>query len=215
MKKKILAVMLLPLGLLASQPVFASEDSAYAALATNYVFRGQTLTNDGLAIQGGYDIKQDKSDNGWYAGAFASNVTTGLRLDLGAGWRGTFGKQKNLGYDVGLVLYKYTNTSVYNDVNEFYAGFSYETAYAKLFFGSGAGVSSYTYLDVGASFVVMKDIDLDAHYGRYLNSGVNDLSAALSLDVRGYDLSMGLSYEDQAPKNELKFYVTVKKTFDI
>ena len=49
----------------------AAVSSANVALTSNYVFRGQTQTDDGAAIQGSYDIKQSKDDMGWYAGAFA------------------------------------------------------------------------------------------------------------------------------------------------
>ncbi len=195
---------------MAGQAANATESTAYAQVTTNYIFRGQTQTNDGAAIQGGYDIRQSKADTGWYAGVFASNVAKGLELDGFAGWQGVFGKKKNLGYDVGAILYKYTDNGFAKDTTEFYAGFSYETAYGKLFFGNGGG--SYTYLDIGASFIVMGDLDMDVHYGRYLNSGINDLSAAVSLKVRGFDLGLGLTYAD---KSNTKFYATVKKEFDL
>ena len=36
----------------------AAESSANVALTSNYVFRGLTQTDDGVAVQGGYDIQQ-------------------------------------------------------------------------------------------------------------------------------------------------------------
>ena len=197
----------------------AAVSSANVALTSNYVFRGQTQTDDGAAIQGSYDIKQSKDDMGWYAGAFASNVdlggNTGLEVDLFGGWKGSFGKQSAMGYDVGVVIYEYTDSNT-NGVTEVYAGVNYETAYVKLYMGNGSGIDSYNYLDVGASFVVLEDIDLDLHAGRYLSSpSSNDLSAALSTEVKGYDLSLGLTYEDAGPKSDLEFFVTVGKGFDL
>ena len=109
----------------------AAEQSAFAQVTSNYVFRGQTQTKDGAAVQGGYDIKQGKDDLGWYAGVFGSNVTDGLEVDLFGGWKGTFGKQSGMGYDVGAILYKYTD-SANTDITELYAGVNYETAFAKL-----------------------------------------------------------------------------------
>jgi len=205
------AVLVLPVTTLA-----AAESSAYAALTSNYVFRGQTQTKDGAAIQGGYDIKQSKDDNGWYAGTFASTVSSGIELDLFGGWKGSFGKQNNLGYDVGGIFYKYTDSNFSSDITELYAGINYESAYVKLYMGDGAGISSYNYLDVGASFIVLTDVDLDVRAGRYLNSpSINDLSAALSLEVKGFDLGLGLTYEDGGAKNDLEFFVTVSKGFDL
>ena len=188
---------------------FAAKSSANVALTSNYVFRGQTQTQDGPAIQGGYDIKQSE-DKGWYAGVWGSNVDQGLEVDLYGGWKGDFGKQSNLGYDVGGVFYKYTDNNFAKDTTEIYAGINYETAYVKLFMGDGTN-----YLDVGASFVVLTDVDLDLHAGRYLSSpSSNDLSAALSMEVKGFDLSLGLTYEDAAPSNEVEFFVTFFKTVD-
>jgi len=192
----------------------AAESSAYAALTSNYVFRGQTQTLDGPAIQGGYEIKQSKDDNGWYAGTFASNVSKGIELDLFGGWKGAFGKQSSMGYDVGIIMYKYTDSNFSSDITEIYAGINYETAYVKLYMDNGSAKTNY--LDVGASFVVLQDIDLNLHAGRYLSTpSSNDLSAALSMDVKGYDLSLGLTYEDAGAKNDIEFFVTVKKTFDM
>lgn len=193
---------------------FAVESSANVAVTSNYVFRGQTQTQDGAAVQGGYDIMQSE-DKGWYAGVWGSNVNQGVEVDLYGGWKGIFGDQNKMGYDVGAILYKYTD-SANTDITEIYGGMSYETAYAKLFMGNGSGISSYTYIDIGAQFVVMQDIDLDLHYGRLSsNGGVNDLSAGLSMDVKGYDLSLGLTYEDAGAKNDIEFFVTVKKEFNL
>lgn len=194
---------------------FATESSANVAITSNYVFRGQTQTDDGAAIQGGYDIRQAE-DKGWYAGVWGSNVDKGVEIDLYGGWKGIFGDQNKMGYDVGAIFYKYTDSKFSPDITEIYGGMSYETAYAKLFMGNGSGISSYTYIDLGASFVVMQDIDLDLHYGRLSsNGGSNDVSAGLSMDVKGYDLGLGLTYEDQGSKNDIEFFVTVKKEFDL
>ena len=208
------AVFALPVtvSLAAEAPSSGPYSSAFAQVTSNYVFRGQTQTEDGAAIQGGYDIKQAE-DKGWYAGVWGSNVNQGIEVDLYGGWKGIFGDQNRMGYDVGAILYKYTD-SANTDITEIYGGMSYETAYAKLFLGNGPGISSYTYLDIGASFVVMQDVDLDLHYGRISsNGGSNDVSAGLSMDIKGYDLGLGLTYEDEGPKNEFEFFVTVKKEF--
>jgi len=214
MKKRLVAV-------LASVAVFAlpvsasiaAESSAFAAVTSNYVFRGQTQTKDDPAVQAGYDIQQSKNDMGWYAGAFASTVDKGTEIDLFGGWKGAFNKE--MGYDVGAILYEYSD-SQYTDTTEIYAGVNYETAYVKLYMGNGSGINSYNYLDFGASFVVLKDIDLDLHFGRYLSSpSSSDLSAIVSMDVKGFDLSLGLTYEDAGAKSDVEFFVTVGKTFDL
>lgn len=212
-KKQSVALMLSGALILPAASVNAVESSANVAVTSNYVFRGQTQTDDGAAIQGGYDIAQSK-DTGWYAGVWGSNVDEGLEIDLYGGWKGTFGQQNSMGYDVGAITYQYTD-SIYTDVTEIYGGISYETAYAKIFFGNGSGIKSYNYIDVGASFVVFGDMDLDLHIGHLSDPSTNDVSASLSTEIKGYDLSLGVSYEDGGPKNDFEFFVTVGKEFDL
>lgn len=212
MIKKQLAVLILSAAIvLPATSSYATESSANVAVTSNYVFRGQTQTDDGAAIQGGYDIAQSK-DTGWYAGVWGSNVDDGLEIDLYGGWKGTFGKQGVMGYDVGAVTYQYTD-SAYSDSTEIYAGISYETAYAKLYFGDDDTSGSYTYIDVGASFVVFSDMDLDLHVGHLSESSVLDASASLSTEIKGYDLSLGLTFEDE--NDDVEFFVTVAKEFDL
>ena len=221
--KKLLVTVLAAVAALAL-PVkasFAAEASANVALTSNYVDRGFSYSNDGLAVQAAYDIQQSKDDAGWYAGAFASTVDGGagvgaaLELDLTAGWKGVFTKKNNIGYDVGAVLYKYSDNKVYSDVNEFYAGVNYETAYVKLFLGNESGGSSYSYLDVGASFVFLKDIDLALHYGHLSTPSISDISASLSKDISGINLDLSLTYQDFTTKDNIEFLVTVMKEFDL
>lgn len=194
--------------------IHATESSSNFVVTSNYVFRGQTQTNDGAAVQFNYDLAQSE-DEGWYTGAFASTVNKGMELDLFAGWKGIFNQKANMGYDAGAIIYKYSDSNFAPDVTEIYAGLNYETAYVKLYNGSGAGVSTYNYLDLGASFIVLDDIDLDLHYGRYLNSsGTNDLSANIAFEVKDFDLGLGATYEDGGAKNDVEFFVTVGKTFN-
>ena len=213
--------------LLASATVFAlpatssvaAEQSAYAQVTSNYVFRGQTQTRDGAALQGGYDIKQNKTDDGWYAGVFASTVDnatgSGLEIDGFGGWRDSFGANKNMGYDVGAIMYKYTDSKFSPDVTEFYAGFNYETAFVKLYFGRPSSGSDYTFLDAGASFEVMQDMDLNLHAGRMMTSpSWNYIGADITMEVKGFDLTLATTYEDQGNKNDVEFFVTVAKKFD-
>jgi uncharacterized protein (TIGR02001 family) len=71
-----------------------AEITASVALTTDYVFRGVSLSDNGPAIQGGFDWASQL----FYAGVWASNVTEGLEMDLYAGVTPTTGPvQWNLG----------------------------------------------------------------------------------------------------------------------
>lgn len=222
-KKQLAILMLATAFILPVTSTHAVESSANVALTSNYVFRGLTLSDDNLAIQGGYDIAQSK-DKGWYAGAFLSMFDfgpgggDGIETDLFAGWKGGFGAQSQFGWDAGLNLYEYQGATNVKGQTEIYGGINYETAYFKLFIGDDDNYSNgdYTYFDFGASFVVLKDLDLNLHAGhtsRDFGEDYNDISATASKKVNDFDLLLGLTYEDLL--NDMKFYVTVGKSFDL
>ena len=199
----------------------AVESSANVALTSNYIFRGQTMSNDNMAIQGGYDIAQSK-DSGWYAGVFASmfdtGVEDGVETDIFGGWKGSFGAQSSFGWDAGLIKYEYQGANNVEGQLEIFGGVTYETAYLKLYIGEydNQPNSDYTYLDAGASFVVLTDIDLDLHVGhmsRDFAKDYFDASATLKKKVNGFDTAVSLTYESL--DDEMEFLVTVGKSFDL
>lgn len=85
-----------------TEPEFAFGLNA----TTNYIFRGESQTDDRPALQG----YVEGALGGFYAGAWASNVRLDddrLELDLYAGFRNTIG---DLEYDVGYVRYLYDDS---------------------------------------------------------------------------------------------------------
>lgn len=191
----------------------AVEISSSVFLTSNYIFRGQTQTKGNSAIQASYDLEQ-RENEGWYTGAFASTLSKGVEFDFYLGLRDAFSKSSKMGYDLGVIQYVYSNNSFSPDIWEVYLGVNYETAYLKLFNGNGAGVESYRYLDLGASFIVLDDLTLGLHYGRFLDSPrTSDISANLAIEVKDFDVSLGMSYEDSNVNNDIVFLVTVAKLF--
>ena len=97
--------------MLASTSVAQAEISANVALATDYVFRGVSQTDNQFAIQGGFDWAHD---SGFYLGTWASNVDSNffggatdpqIELDLYGGFANEFGN--GFGYDLGYLRYQY------------------------------------------------------------------------------------------------------------
>jgi len=124
MKKTLIAT-----AMLAATSVAQAEISGNVALASDYVFRGISQTDNQMALQGGFDYEHD---SGIYIGTWASNVsqdffnTDGpndpqLEVDIYAGYSGEIGV---IGYDVGYLRYQYPG---YSDAgtNEWYASGSY------------------------------------------------------------------------------------------
>lgn len=176
------ASLLLSLGL-AATPVFAAEEPAAApdytltgnmTLASDYVFRGVSQTQNQPAIQGGVDFGM----NGFYLGMWASNVAwvndsgfktnSSLETDFYGGYKGSFGG--DFGYDLGVVTYYYPGDKIAGiatpDTTEIYAGVSWKTLSLKY---------NYTVSD---NFVGWKDYanDLESQGSYYIDlSGTYDL----------------------------------------
>ena len=122
--------------------------SANVSLTSNYVFRGVSQTQNGPAIQGGFDYTHP---SGFYVGTWGSNVSwvsvkqtipdgyTGdgwfknnnsMEIDLYGGYRG---EVKDFGYDVGVITYYYPGDQISTalgatdpDTTELYLGGSWK-----------------------------------------------------------------------------------------
>lgn len=85
------------------------EVSANVALVSDYKFRGVSLSDGDIAVQGGVDVGLP---GGFYVGTWASSLdetTVGYgstELDIYGGWAGEFG---NVSTDIGVIGYLYPN----------------------------------------------------------------------------------------------------------
>jgi uncharacterized protein (TIGR02001 family) len=123
MKKTLIAT-----AMLATTSVAQAEISGNVSMASDYIFRGVSQTDNQMAVQGGFDYEHD---SGIYIGTWASNVDSSffdngrdpqIELDLYAGYSGEFAE--NFGYDVGYIRYEYPSADSV-DTNEWYASGSY------------------------------------------------------------------------------------------
>ena len=106
--------------------------SANVTLTSDYVYRGISQTNEGPALQGGFDYSHE---SGFYLGVWASNLEfngptdndPSLEIDVYGGISGEF--QNGIGWDVGALYYAYPdqNEDTANDYDflEFYGSLSY------------------------------------------------------------------------------------------
>jgi uncharacterized protein (TIGR02001 family) len=116
----------LGLALLATAGMTATAQaqvSGNVALTINYVWRGQTQSEEEFAVQGGMDVVKDM----FYAGAWASSVEdfgidASTELDLYAGITPTLGP---LTFNLGVIGYFYPNANADSDFIELRAGASY------------------------------------------------------------------------------------------
>jgi len=209
--------------------------SANVALTTDYVFRGYTQTDEGVAIQGGFDLTHN---SGFYAGVWGSNVKFLEGSDVKAedradievdGYLGYAQELENgVSYDIGWIYYAYPGAGgdLNYDFHEFALGLGYSIndisvglnyAYSPDFFGS-VGKAHFIQLETGYEFA--NGIGLSAHVGRQIYSDTDDdytvYGVAASYTVSGVDLS--LNYTDTNLDNvkdvaDGRVFFTIGKSF--
>ncbi|KLI64298.1 TorF family putative porin [Aurantiacibacter marinus] len=129
--RSLLAATILTSTAVFAAPAMAQDDdgigvevSANVAIVSDYKFRGVSLSDSEIAIQGGVDVGLP---SGFYVGTWASSLdetTVGYgstELDLYGGWAGEFG---NVSTDIGVIAY------IYPDAGP--GDFDYVEAYGSL-----------------------------------------------------------------------------------
>lgn len=127
--KALLALSILT-GFGAATPAFAQDGSGFsvsggATLVSDYRFRGISLSDEDVALQGTLNLNHD---SGFYAGAWASSLDDTplygeVELDLYAGW--TKEVASGTSVDVGLLYYVYPDGTGDSDYFEPYAKVSH------------------------------------------------------------------------------------------
>ena len=110
---KISAILLIALAFFTGEN-HATEVSANTALATDYVYRGISQTDEEFTIQGGFDVS---FESGFYAGIWASNVAFdgSIETDYYLGYRTEINKFE---IDIGYLVYVYPNQPTNQPTNQ-------------------------------------------------------------------------------------------------
>ena len=183
-------------------PALAQEGewSGNVTLTSNYVFRGITQTDEGPAVQGGFDFASDSFYVGTWASAIDYDDGTSAEIDLYAGWTPTVGV---FDLDIGAIYYYYPDAPDDPEQNfvEGYAGGSTtlgefldvgaSVAYSPEFYGE-TGQAFYYAASAGVPLGEFFGIDATVGY----SSGdedegftdYTDWSVGLTTSVAGFDL---------------------------
>lgn len=142
--------------------------SANVSLTSDYVFRGVSLSDNGPAIQGGFDYTNEM----WYAGVWGSSLSSGVETDLYAGVTPTTGP---ISWDLGVIGYFYPGAD--DDAAEFdyyeLKGTATFNPTEQLALGVGLYYSpenygdtgDATYLEVNAGYTVNDAFAINGAYG--------------------------------------------------
>lgn len=185
------------------------EFSANVTLASDYLFRGMSQTDNGPTIQGGFDYNHA---TGFYLGTWASNINfaDGIEIDYYAGFAGQIG---DFGYDLTAIYYNYPSSENGEDYIEFGPSVNYTFAgdfeptltvgvlYSDDFsFNTDTGI--YLYSDLGVA--LPNDFGLNFHVGHQwikdeLTWGTPDwleYNVSLSKNLMGLDFAVTYSDTD-------------------
>ncbi len=166
---KTLAIATLTCAPLAAVPMSASavDVSANVTMATDYVFRGFSQTNEKGAIQGGFDVG---FDNGFYLGTWASNVDfgddTSTEMDFYAGYG--FDVNEDVSLDFSAVHFNYAGEEAALNYQEYigavsFRDLSFSLVYSPEYFGDG-GPDAYVF-NVDYSWALDERNSFDFHVG--------------------------------------------------
>lgn len=145
-----------------------AEVTANVAITSDYVFRGISLSDNGPAIQGGVDWESEM----FYVGAWASNVTEGIEIDLYGGFTPTTGPVE---WDLGVITYFYPGADddgAEFDYVEFVVGASHAVT-EQISLGAGVYLAPENFGDTGealyweinGSFAPSEQLEFTAAYG--------------------------------------------------
>lgn len=169
------------------------QTSGDLTLVSDYLYRGVSQTNEGVAAQGTLLVQHD---SGWYGSLWTSNIGFGdgsLELDLSVGRKLALATvaESPLLLDLGLMQYRYPQGD--NSSN----GFNFVEAYSKLSWQSwtlglaltdnyfGAGVGKFMYLTLDWQLMLTQDWSLALHLGHNQFAGRADLQNFLGSQQGG------------------------------
>jgi uncharacterized protein (TIGR02001 family) len=177
-------------GLAASASIAqAIEVTANVTMASDYVFRGISQTNEKGAIQGGFDVG---FENGAYAGTWASNVDFGdevtTEMDYYVGY--AFEVSEGVELDFTYIYFLYAGQESSLNYSEFVAAVSIadlglSLVYSPDYFGSDESAIIY---NADYSFSLSENTSLDLHVG-YTDTD----NAAFGTDDADFDSYMDYS----------------------
>lgn len=204
--------------------------SGNMALASEYVWRGNTQTDGKPTIQGGLDLVHE---SGFYVGTWAANVNSDttssytnyggseMEVDLYVGYATELA---GVGLDVGYLSYNYPGSSPASDFEEIYAGVSKSLGSVDLGFtyywgqdefASGSNVEDYWEISAGTE---LAGLGLGFTYGEYDNLGDNySLGVSKELLSEKWPVEVSLMYydydSDSGTADEDGFVFAVAKSF--
>ncbi len=223
--KKLSLVALLALGTLGSASTIQASEleiSGNIGAASNYIWRGMTQTQDKSSVNGGADLKY----NGFYTGAWASNVDFGTQANFEVdGYVGYSNTINDFLFDFSYTKYMYPDSHDSSDFDEAKIALGYTlgdltlgTSYSDTMYKEAGGAKP-SYVDGTVSYD-FKILSLDTSYGDYEDMGSNyTVGVSKSVKIEGQAIKLALVYasfnsdDKDVYKDEKNLFATAKYSF--
>jgi len=201
--KLLLSIVLIVSGLsLAS----ANDDLVIqAGVASDYVFRGISQTDNRPALQGGVEYRHSK---GPYAGFWASSIDlpsgSDIETDSYFGYSNEI-KSSNIGWDIGYVVYRYNESA--DNFEELYGSFSLDVAPTVTFIGkiSRDPDNKATVAEAMGVFKLPRDINFKVRPGLVDRPGSAE-------DYRFFQLAAGINVSMNSFAKDIDFEISFSDT---
>jgi len=205
--------------------------SANVGFVSEYFFRGISQTDDGMAIQGGFDYEVEVAKpTSLYLGVWGSNVDfdeasgvdgATLEFDLYGGLKGSIG-DTGLSWDLGVIYYMYPGaaSNLNYDFVEIAGSLDYDFGVAAVTasinyspenFGD-SGVAWYPKLAVDVPVPSVENLSVSAYVAKqYIKDETTfgspdyvEWNVAANYSLAGFDLSLAYSDTDISPSADGK-----------
>lgn len=212
---------LFALALLNSTYSFA-EVSATVTLASDYMFRGISQTDNGAAAQASLDYSHE---TGAFAGIFVSNIDFGddgdVEIDYYAGYAGG---NDTMDWDISYTYYTYTGYSGDEDynygeliANAYIDNLTLSLGYSNDYFQTGESAS---YIGASYDFTLTNDYTLTTQAGYSigedaLGENIVDYSLTVSKSFNQFDVAVALTDTnlDDVDTADTRLVLSVSRTF--
>lgn len=189
----------------------ASPITGNVTLATDYVFRGISQTDENPAIQGGFDYAHA---SGFYLGAWGSNVDfndgdeASMELDIYGGYKMSLSKEMTL--DLGLLGYLYPGAASAKNYDfwEIYAKLGYDFGFMQALAGVHYSPDFFAASDDGWYYFAEASIPVGGGVSAVAHIGYQDIKDEAAFGAPSYTewklgatasfvgLNFGLFYTD-------------------
>lgn len=200
--------------------------SANISLTSDYVFRGVSLSDNGPAVQGGFDYTADM----FYAGVWASNVVEGVEIDLYGGFTPSTGP---IDWDIGVIGYFYPGAdddAAEFDYGELLVGASHSFTeqltvggavyYAPENYGD---TGEALYLEVNGAYQITDAFAVDAAFGNQMveepngpdtEDDYNTWNVGATYALHGFEIDLRYHDTDIKAGSDIENYTYGESSYD-